>query len=85
MHKDDFGFFFDDDQTETIAQVQSNQEAAVNAAKQLYERINALLVKLEGNPDKPTINWPDRLKHVAKFRSDLIKILDAAGIKTDAA
>ncbi len=77
----DFGFFFEDDPTETIAQHESTKESAVNAAKHLYERINALLIKLESNPDKPTINWPDRPKHVAKFREELLGILLAAGIE----
>lgn len=76
----DFGFFFDDDQTETITKIESSRETAVDAAKKLYERIDALLSKLEENPDKPTINWPDRVKHVAKFRKELKAILKAADI-----
>lgn len=76
----DFGFFFEDDPTETISKAESSRESAVEAAKKLYERIDALLVKLESNPEKPTINWPDRDKHVAKFRKELQDILKRAGI-----
>lgn len=75
----DFGFFFDDP-SEAITQAESTKESAVAAAKKLYARIDALLVKLESDPDKPTINWPDRPKHVAKFRKELQAILIGAGI-----
>lgn len=77
---EDFGFFFDDDKTEVITKIESDRESAVKAAKKLYERIDSLLVKLESNPDKSTINWPDRIKHVAKFRKELQSILVSAGI-----
>lgn len=76
----DFGFFFEDDLTETLAQQEATKESAVKAANQLYDQINSLLINLESNPDKPTINWPDRTKHVAKFREKLLNILLAAGI-----
>lgn len=77
---EDFGFYFDDDQSETIIKIESSRETAVAAAKKLYERVDSLLTKLEENPEKPTINWPDRTKHVAKFRKELKGILKAAGI-----
>lgn len=75
---EDFGFFFEDDQTETITTIESTKQTAVEACKELYARIDVLLRKLESNPEKPTINWPDRPKHVAKFRAELQSILDRA-------
>jgi hypothetical protein len=78
MSTNDFGFFFEDDQSQTISKAETSRETAVVAANKLYERINTLLVKLEENPDKPTINWPDRVNHIAKFRKELQSILNAA-------
>lgn len=76
----DFGFFFDDDLSETVATVTSDKITTENAAKALYAKIDMLLKNLESNPDKPTINWPDRVSHVQKFRASLQKILTDAGI-----
>lgn len=78
--KNDFGFFFEDDNSAILEDVNATKETAMSAARILYAKINGLLVKLESNPEKPTINWPDRTKHVAKFRKELIAVLENAGI-----
>lgn len=75
---EDFGFYFED--TADVKELEGSKEAAIEAAKHLYNRINTLLIKLEENPEKTTINWPNRSKHIAAFRAELLDVLQGAGI-----
>ncbi len=77
----DFGFFFEEDLNEVVKTVETKAITSTEACVALYTRINTLLLNLEANPDKPTINWPDRAKHVENFRQSLKKILNDAGVK----
>lgn len=84
IDNNDFGFTFVDD-VDYIERnvVKTYEEEYKSKIKKLesnltnmYDLINVLLSNLEKNPDKATINWPNRKEEISKFRNKLIDLLE---------
>lgn len=73
----DFGFEFGDDLSETVEQKEAEAQKAQSKADAMYSAIMPLLNNLKKNPDKPTINWPNRDKKIDEFIKKLDNILKA--------
>lgn len=76
--KVDFGFSFEDEDTHINYEIIDNKriEFLENKVKKLYQSIEVFLNNLSANPDKPIINWPDRVQKIQEFKKKLKAIIE---------
>ena len=76
----DFGFTaVDEDELEVTKQVDVAEKAAAeheDRLNRLYEAILPLLHNLKKNPEKEYIKWPNRVKKVEEFESQIARIVN---------
>lgn len=73
----DFGFSaITEDELEIVQTAKSQVEKGSDKAKQMYDAIRPLLDNLRKDPDKPIINWPNRLEKIDAFEKKLLTILN---------
>lgn len=84
----DFGFTFDNEPDEAIRSMeQKNNEAQEEILKlnndvtelrrlnrEMFAKITTLCNNLKENPEKPVINWPNRVDHINKFLTEIEKL-----------
>jgi hypothetical protein len=80
----DFGFTFDDSKEETSKKMQGDLTAKSadvikwkSKCSEMHSMIMPLLNNLKKNPDKPTINWPNREERINEFIAKLNSILES--------
>jgi hypothetical protein len=81
---DDFGFTFSDSPEETSKKFQADLTTKASdvikwksKCSEMHSMIMPLLNNLKRNPDKPTINWPDREDKINEFIKKLNSILES--------
>lgn len=67
---DDFGFSVVNAE-DVIAVIEANPRNVKISMIKIFDKINPLLRKLEDNPDKDYIHWPNRQERIRQFREDL--------------
>lgn len=70
MLEDDFGFSAVSAE-DVVAVVEANPRNVKKSMIKIFDKINPLLRKLEDNPDKDYIHWPNRQERIRQFREDL--------------
>ena len=81
---DDFGFTFTDSHEESTKKIQTDLTAKTadvmkwkSKCSEMHSMIMPLLNNLKKNPDKPTINWPNREEKINEFIAKLNSILES--------
>lgn len=74
MLEDDFGFSAVSAE-DVVAVVEANHRNAKRSMIKIFDKINPLLRKLEDNPDKDYIHWPNRQERIRQFREDLMTLI----------
>lgn len=79
--ENDFGFSFEDTQDYNQAEIDERDKKLaeydewvkrlISSNREMYRRIAVLLSNLKKNPEKPMINWPDRVKKIDAFLAEL--------------
>ena len=72
-----FSFSFANDvsvEVEEYKYLKDQLAAEKKKTANLLKQINNFLEKLKSDPDKPMINWPNRVEDVSKFQEKLIKL-----------
>lgn len=73
----DFGFSFEDEDTYSYEVIDNERiQALENKVKKLYQSIEVFLDNLCRNPEKPIINWPDRVSKIQEFKNKLKAIIE---------
>lgn len=70
MADDDFGFSAVNAE-DVVAVIEANPKNVKMSMIKIFDKINPLLKKLEDNPDKDYIHWPNRQERIRQFREDL--------------
>lgn len=71
----DFGFTLEDSPDALVTETsESIKQKAAECLDKLHEAFLPLLNNLEKNPEKPTINWPDRAAKVGEFKKKLANL-----------
>lgn len=74
----DFGFSFENDEVETLPTNIHKKDQQIlelqTRLKDLYDTIVPFLDNLCKNPEKTTINWPNRAETITKFKEKLSQI-----------
>lgn len=72
---DDFGFsaVSVEDVTATVEPTSKNVK---NSMIIVFDKINPLLRKLEDNPEKDYIHWPNRAERIKRFREELMTLIE---------
>lgn len=76
----DFGFSFSefstDEVEEKITKQKETSEELNRRLNLLYTQIETFLINLSKNPEKTTINWPNRVEKIEEFRKKLKSTLE---------
>lgn len=77
---DDFGFSAVSAE-DVVAVVEANPKNVKMSMIKIFDKINPLLRKLEDNPDKDYIHWPNRQERIRQFREDLQTLIKEEAMK----
>ena len=76
----DFGFSFSEfstqDAEEKITKEKETSEELNRRINLLYSTVDTFLINLSKNPEKTTINWPNRAEKIEEFRQKLNLIVE---------
>jgi uncharacterized coiled-coil protein SlyX len=76
----DFGFSFSEISTEEVEEKITKEKQTTDELNRrlelLYSTIDIFLSNLSKNPEKTTINWPNRVEKITEFREKLKSIVE---------
>lgn len=84
----DFGFTFEEEPNDAIKSAEESANSANQEVirlnteiaelrklnREMFAKITTLCNNLKQNPEKPVINWPNRIDHINKFLADIEKL-----------